>query len=91
MDWKQLLAYMTGSVDQELVRSKNSCGLSFVVFEQPAKPFTTLNRTLPLRVWANCRKEPHVAFALMIPLVMIMFHILVEHMPQGAFAKQDHP
>ena len=75
----------------EPVWSKNSRGLSFVVFEQPAKPFTTLHRTLPLRVLADCRKEPHVAFALMIPLVMIMLHLLVEHMPQGAFAKQDHP
>jgi hypothetical protein len=63
-----------------LVWSKNSRGLSFVVFEQPAKPFTTLNRTLPLRVLADCRKEPHVAFALMIPLVMIVVHILMEHM-----------
>ena len=28
------------------VWSKNSCGLSFVAFEQPAKPFSTLNRAI---------------------------------------------
>jgi hypothetical protein len=32
-----------------------------------------------------------MALALMIPLLMVMVHILVEHMPQRGFAEQDHP
>jgi hypothetical protein len=62
MDWKHLLAYITGTVNQELllrneylvtenrilVWSKNSCGFARVVFQEPPEPFTTLHRALTL-------------------------------------------
>jgi hypothetical protein len=41
--------------------------------------------------WFRRRKEQNIALALMIALLMVMVHILVEYMPQGAFAKQNHP
>jgi len=40
------------------------------------EPFTTLHGTWTFWVLANRRKEEHVAFALMIALVMKMLHIL---------------
>jgi len=39
---------------------------------------------------ADRRKEQNIVLALMVALVMIMVHILVEHMPQGVLAKQEH-
>jgi hypothetical protein len=48
------------------VWSKNSYGLSFVVFEQSAKPFTTLNRAISFACWSGRRKEQDIALALMI-------------------------
>src|SRR5215813_1665106 len=73
------------------VWSKNSCGLALVVFQEPAKSFTALNRTFILACWAGSRKKQDVALALMIALRMIMFYILVEDMTQGVFAKQNDP
>jgi len=35
------------------------------------------------------RKEQHVAFALMIPLVMKMLHVLRQRMAERRFSKQD--
>jgi hypothetical protein len=60
---------------------ENSCGISLIVFEQPAKPFTTLQRAISFAFWARRRKEQDIALALMIALLMVMAHILVEHMP----------
>src|SRR5947208_11123178 len=77
--------------DREGVWSKNSCGLSLVVFEQPAKPFTTLQRATSFACWARRRKEQDIALALMITLLMVMVHILVEHVPEGALAEQHQP
>jgi hypothetical protein len=37
------------------------------------------------------RKEQDIPLALMVPLVMIVFHIFVERMPQRRFPKQDQP
>ena len=70
---------------------KNSCGVARVVFQEPSKPFATLNRAFALRVLADRRKEQDVALALMIPLVMIMLHVLIEGATQGCFSKQNHP
>ncbi len=53
------------------VWSKNSCGFTLVVFEEAPKSFATLNRALTLWGLADSRKEQHVAFSLMISLVMI--------------------
>ena len=64
------------------VWSKNSCGFVRVVFQEPPEPFTTLNRPLALRVLTDRRKEEHVAFTLVIPLVMKMRHILRQHMAE---------
>jgi hypothetical protein len=75
-----------------LVWSKNSCGLSLVVFEQATKPFTKLNRAVIPTLWpSGLWKEQDIALALMIALLVVMVHILVEHTPQGVFAEQNHP
>ena len=42
-------------------------------------------------VLADCREEEYVALALMIALVMKMFHILRQCMAERRFAKQDEP
>src|SRR4029434_5232851 len=73
------------------VWSKNSCGFACVVFEDPPKPFATLYRALTLCVWADCRKEQHVALALVIPLVMKMCHVLRQRMAKRRFPKEDEP
>jgi hypothetical protein len=75
----------------DAVWSKNACGFTPVVFEEAPKPFTTPYRAFMCCVLTDSRKEQHIALTLMIPLLMIMVHILVEHMPQGDFAEQDHP
>jgi len=64
------------------VWSNNSCGFARVVFQEPSEPFVTPNRTLMRRVWADQRKEPHIALALMIPLVMKMLHVLCQRMAE---------
>ena len=69
----------------ELVWSKNSCGFTLVVFEEAPKPFTTPNQAFTYCVLADRRKEQHVALALMISLVMIMRHILRQHMVERRF------
>src|SRR5262249_37653776 len=79
-----------GASGCHLVWSKNSCGLALVVFQQPTKPLMTLPRACTYRVLADRRKEQDIALALMIALVMIMLHVFMERMPQGAFAEQHH-
>jgi hypothetical protein len=72
---------MPGALEGLILLDKNSCGLSLVVFEQPAKPFTTVQRAISFAFWARRRKEQDIALALMIALLMVMVDILVEHMP----------
>src|SRR5712692_7391706 len=74
-----------------LVWPKNSCSFTFGVFEEASNPCTTPKRACGRSILADCREEEDVALALMISLVMIMFHIRVESMPQGAFAKEEQP
>jgi hypothetical protein len=64
------------------VWSKNSCGFTGVVFQEPPEPFTTLNGTLKGHFWADRRKEQPIALALMIPLVMKMLHVLCQRMAE---------
>jgi hypothetical protein len=64
------------STEGLLLLDNNSCGLALIIFQQPPKPFTTLHRAFTLCVVADWRKEQHVALALMIALVMKVFHIL---------------
>jgi hypothetical protein len=59
----------------DLSGSKHSGGLARVVFQEPAEPLTTLYRAFALCILAARRKKPHIALALMIPLVMKMPHI----------------
>ena len=66
---------MPGALEGLILLDKNSCGLPLVVFQQPAKPLTTLQRAYTYRVLADWRKEEHVALALMIALVMKMLHV----------------
>ena len=73
------------------VWSKNSCGFAHVVCQEPPEPFSTLHRALTRRVWADCRKGQHVAFALVIPLVAKMLDILRQHMAERDFSTQDEP
>jgi hypothetical protein len=55
--WLRLLAYVTGSVNQELVRSKYSCG-ALVVFEHAAESMMALNpATLPALLVAPIWEE----------------------------------
>ena len=68
---------------------KYSCGLALVVFQQPAKPLTTLQRACTCRVLTDRRKEQHIVLALMIALVMIVLLVLVDRMPEGGFTKQN--
>ena len=69
---------------EHLVWSKNSCGLSLVVFQESTQPFATLNWALTLSALAGRRKEQDIALPLMIPLVMVMFTILFQHVPESA-------
>src|SRR6266478_6616195 len=48
------------------VWSKYSCSLALVVFQEPAKSFTALNRAFMLACRAGLRKKQDVALALMI-------------------------
>ena len=73
------------------VWSKNSCGLARVVFQEPPEPFTTLNGTCTFWALADGRKEQHVVFTLVIPLMMKMRDILRQHMAERRFPKQDQP
>ena len=66
----------------EVVWPKNSCGLALVVFQQPAKPLTTLQRACTYRVSADRRKEQHIPLTLMIALVMQMLHVLCQRMAE---------
>ena len=70
---------------------KYSCGLALVVFQQPAKSLTTLQRAYTYRILSARRKEQHIVLALMIALMMIMLHVLVERMPEGSCTKQHQP
>ena len=46
-----------------LVGSKNSCGLTLIIFQQSSQPFATLNGAFTFWILTDCKKEEHVAFA----------------------------
>src|SRR5262245_34554039 len=77
--------------DFQTVGSKNSCGFTHIVFQEPPKPFATLDRACTLWVLADGRKEEHVVLPLVIPLVMKMLHVLCQRMPERRFSKEDKP
>jgi hypothetical protein len=77
--------------DGLVVWSKNSCGITRVVFQQPPEPFATPNRAGVLCVVVDGRKEQHIALALMVPLVMKMLDILRQCMAERRFSTQDEP
>jgi len=79
-----------GCLDEPAVWSKNSCGLTFVVFEETSKSFATPKWACLFRVPADSRKEQDIAFPLMISLVVIMFYVLMKRPRQGSLSKQDH-
>jgi hypothetical protein len=62
----------------EPVWSKNSCGFTFVVFEEASKPFATPNRACMFCILADTRKEQDIPFPLMVSLVMIMHQVFFE-------------
>jgi hypothetical protein len=73
------------------VGSKNSCGLTLIIFQQSSQPFATLNGAFTFWILTDCRKEEHVAFTLMIALVMEMFHVLCQSLAERLFPKEDEP
>ena len=73
------------------VWSKNSCGLTFVVFQEASKPFATPNRACTFCALADSRKEQDIAFSLMIALVMIMFYVLIEGPTTGPLLQTESP
>jgi hypothetical protein len=73
------------------VRTPESCGLAHVIFQEPATPFSALHRSFTLAALTGRRKEEYVPFALMIPLVMKMLDILRQRMAELRFPKEDHP
>jgi len=70
---------------RHLVWSKNSCGFTLVVFQEPPEPFATLHRAYTRLILADSRKEQHVAPLLVGMFFMIMGDIRYERMPQGGF------
>ena len=62
---------------------------SFVIFEQPAKPFTTLDQAISVALWSGWRKEQDIALALMISLMMKMLYILCQCIAERRFSEQD--
>ena len=66
----------------DLSASKNSGGVVCVVFQEPAKPFTTLHQALARCILVDRWKEEDIALPLMIPLVMKMLYKLHERMAE---------
>jgi hypothetical protein len=66
----------------DLSESTNSGSGVCVVFQEPAKPFTTLHRALALCILVDCWKEEDISLPLMIPLLMKMLHILHQSMAE---------
>src|ERR687887_66766 len=75
----------------DLSGSTNSGGFARVVFQKSAKPFTTPKRAFTREVLVDCRKEEHVALALMIPFMVKMLHILRQRIVERRFPEEDHP
>src|SRR5262249_49373172 len=71
--------------------ARHSCGLTRVVFQEPAEPLTALHRAWSAMRVLGRRKEQDIPLPLMIALMMIMRRILAECMLQGCFTKQDEP
>ena len=88
---EQMRTFYQEVLQIEPVGSKNACGLAHVVFQEPPESFTTLHWTWTFWVVADHRKEEHVAFALMMPLVMNMLHVLRQRMAERRFPTQDEP
>src|SRR5262249_18484038 len=71
------------------VWSKNSCSVAHVVFQEPPKPFATLDWACTLCVGAGRREEQDITLALMIPLMMEMLHVWCQRMMERCFPDQD--
>jgi hypothetical protein len=54
-----------------------------VVLEKPTQPFSTADSSVEVRRWLVPRREQqHVAFALVIALMMKVRQVLAKHTPQ---------
>jgi hypothetical protein len=60
-----------------------------MVFQQPAEPVKTPNRLFTRAPLASQRKKQHIALAVMSSLVMIMVHVVLKGMQEGAFTKEE--
>ena len=56
--------------------SQHSGSFTLVVFEEASQSFATPNVACTLWGVADCRKEQHIAFSLMISLAMIIVYVL---------------
>src|SRR5439155_25023559 len=77
---------MPGALEGLILLDENSCGFARVVFQELPAPFATLHRACTFTVLADRRKEQDIALALMMPLVMKMFHILRQCMAERCFS-----
>src|SRR5262245_47597684 len=73
---------MPGALEGRILLDTNSCGFTRVVLQESSEPFMTLHGTLTRRVWADRRKKPHMALALMRPLVMKRLHVVGQRMAE---------
>ena len=78
---------MPGALEGLILLDKNSCGFTFVVFEEASKPFTTPNRACMFCVLADSGKEQDIPFPLVISLVMVMHQVFIEGVTQRRFSK----
>ena len=53
-----------------------SCSSAIIILQEAPKPFATLHRALTFCVLADWRKKEHVTLALVVALVMKIFHVL---------------
>lgn len=54
-------------------------------------PFKFYDRTAPALCFSGIREWDQIIQSLMIPLVVVVLHILVDGLSQGAFSEENHP
>ena len=65
-----------------------SCGFSVVIVQEATEPFTTVHRTIGVKLH-KLRSDDFVLESLMVSLLVIMFSELRNRFSQGRFPKQD--
>ncbi len=65
------------------------CCLSLVAFEQTSEPFPAHHRPVPARRFGRLHR-PTVAQPLVRSFEIVMLDVLLDHVPNVAFAEKDH-